>query len=124
MSMEEPRTWRELLELVTSDPMERLRIAETVGVNPVTLIRWATYKSNPRTDNLRLLLNALPQYRQQLAQLLAVEYPHILNDVSHSVAIEEQVPSAFYARVLNAYTTSPPLLRASSVSILILQQLL
>lgn len=123
MSIEESRTWRELLKLVINDPQERARIAEIVGVNPVTLIRWVTYKSNPRPDNLRLLPKALPEYRQQLAPLLAVEYPHILNETHEPLELVPEIPSAFYARVLNAHTTSPPLLRESAICTLILQQL-
>jgi hypothetical protein len=124
MSMKEPETWRELLGQVTSDPQEKQRIADVVGVNPITLMRWATNKSNPRLDNLRPLLSALPQYRQQLTRLIAVEYPHVLNAVPAFTEIAPEIPSAFYARVLNAHTTSPSLLRGSAVSILILQQLL
>jgi hypothetical protein len=125
MSMEEPKTWRELLGLVISDPRQRLRVAEVVGVNPVTLIRWVNYKSNPRPDNIRSLLIALSKYYQPLAtQLITAEYADIMDDVPLRTDIAPEIPSAFYARVLNAHTSSPPLLRGSSVSILILQQLL
>ncbi len=120
--MKEPETWRELLGQVTSDHQEKQRIADVVGVNPITLMRWATNKSNPRLDNLRPLLSALPRYRQQLARLIAVEYPHVLNAPPAVTEIAPEIPSAFYARVLNAHTTSPSLLRGSAVSILILQQ--
>jgi hypothetical protein len=123
MSMKEPETWRELLGQVISDQQERLRIAEAVGINPITLTRWATNKSNPRLDNLRPLLSALPQYRQQLMRLIAVEYPQVLNAAPAFTEIAPEIPSAFYARVLNAHTSSPSLLRGSAVSILILQQL-
>jgi hypothetical protein len=125
MSMEEPKTWRELLGQVISDPRERLRVAEVVGVNPVTLIRWVNYKSKPRPDNIRSLLTALSKYRQPLAtQLIMAEYADIMDDAPKFADIAPEIPSAFYARVLNAHTSSPPLLRGSSVSILILQQLL
>jgi hypothetical protein len=113
-----------LLGQATGDYQEKLRIAEAVGVNPITLMRWVTNKSNPRLDNLRPLLTALPQHRQQLARLIAVEYPQVLNAVPISTEIAPEIPSAFYARVLNAHTSSPPLLRGSAVSILILQQVL
>jgi hypothetical protein len=124
MSMKEPETWRELLGQVISDHQEKVRIAEAVGVNPITLMRWATNKSNPRLDNLRPLLSALPLYRQQLARLIALEYPHVLSVAPLFTEIAPEIPSAFYARVLNAHTSSPSMLRGSAVSILILQQLL
>lgn len=122
--MEEPKTWRELLGQVTSEPREKQRVAEALGINPITLTRWVTYKSNPRPDNLRPLLNVLPSYRKQFAALIAREYPHIFHEVASANDIQPDIPSAFYARVLNAHTTSPPMLRAASVCILILQQIL
>jgi hypothetical protein len=123
--MEEPQTWRQLLgRVVTGDPQERQRIADAVGVSAVTLMRWATHKSNPRPDNLRPLVDALPQYRGRLIELIEEEYPHIFERNSATTGISLEIPSAFYARVLSAHTTTPVLLRESSVCILILQQIL
>jgi transcriptional regulator with XRE-family HTH domain len=122
--MDKAQTWRELLGQITSDPQERQRIASALGINPVTLTRWATGKSNPRRETLLLLLNILPSYRKQLTELIAEEFPQIFTDTGAAEEQPEEIPSAFYARVINAYTTSPPILRASSVSILILQQIL
>jgi hypothetical protein len=124
MNMKEPETWRELLGWIISDQQERQRIAETAGINPVTLIRWATNKSNPRLDNLRPLLSALPQYHQQLVRLIAVEYPQVLSATPVLTEITPEIPSAFYARIMNAHTSSPALLRGSVIGTLILQQLL
>lgn len=122
--MEEVQSWRELLGRITSDPQERLRIAEAMVINPVTLTRWVTSKSNPRQDNLRPLLDALPQYRQQLARMIAKEFPQFFVELVGSEEDIQDIPSAFYARVLNAHTTSPTQLRAASVCLLILQQIL
>ena len=36
----------------------------------------------------------------------------------------QEIPSAFYERVLQAYTSNPPLLRSSSIRITIIQQML
>lgn len=125
VQMEEPRTWRELLGKVISDPQERQRIADAAGVNSITLIRWATNRSNPRQDNLRPLFNALPQHQQkQFLILIAQEYPHFFSEADASEERSPEISSAFYARVLNAHTTSPSLLRASSVCTLILQQII
>jgi len=122
--MEEPQTWRQLLGRVTGDPQERQRIADAVGVSAVTLVRWAMHKSNPRPDNLRPLVDALPQYRKQLVELIEEEYPHIFVRNSETKDISLEIPSAFYARVLSAHTTTSILLRESTICTLILQQIL
>src|SRR5437660_6946814 len=121
--MEESQTWRELLGQVISEPLERQRIADALGIHSVTLTRWVTNKSNPRPENLRALLNALPKCRQRLAELLKKEYPDIFNTLPQE-KIRGEVPATFYSRVLNAYTSIPPILRGSTISTLILQQML
>ncbi len=121
--MEESQTWRELLGQVISEPVERQRIADALGIHSVTLSRWVTNKSNPRPENLRALLNALPKCRQRLAELLKKEYPDLFNSLSQE-KIREEIPATFYSRVLNAYTSIPPFLRGSTISTLILQQML
>ncbi len=122
--MEEEQTWRELLGTLISDPQERQRLAEALGVNPITLIRWTTGKSNPRQDNLRPLLDALPSYRQQFVERIAKEFPHFFVHNVHAEQQAQEIPSAFYARVLNANASGPQQLRAASVRLLILQQML
>lgn len=122
--MEETQTWRDLLGKIISDPYERQKIADMAGINPVTLIRWANGKSNPRPDNLRPLLDVLPQHRQELGELIAHEFPHFFSQIRETdEVLATTIPSAFYARVLQAYTNSPPILRTSAVGTLILQQL-
>lgn len=121
--MEESQTWRELLGQVISEPLERQRIADALGIHSVTLSRWVTNKSNPRPENLRALLNALPKCRQRLAELLKKEYPDLPSSLPQE-KIREEIPATFYSRVLNAYTSIPPFLRGSTISMLILQQML
>jgi len=122
--MEEQQTWRELLGNIISNAYEKQRIAKVLGVNPVTLNRWATNKSNPRQDNLRQLFDTLPNYRHQLIELVAKEYPQVFGDINKTEELPLEIPSTFYAHVLNAHTTTPAMLRASSVCTLILQQIL
>lgn len=122
--MEEKQAWRDLLGKIISEPHERQKIADIAGVNPVTLQRWANGKSNPRDDNLRPLLEALPQHRQELSELITREFPQFFHQIYKSgEELEDMIPSAFYARVLHAYTNSPPILRSSAVETLILQQI-
>ena len=116
--------WRTLLGRVVNDPHERLRIAHMIGVNNVTLTRWATNKSNPRMESLHRLVQALPPYRLQLIELIPEEFPEFLTGDVTVEEVAQEIPSAFYERVLQAYTSNPPLLRSSSIRITIIQQIL
>jgi transcriptional regulator with XRE-family HTH domain len=124
VTTEETLTWRTLVGKITSDPHERHRIAEVLGVNQVTLTRWAQNKSTPRQDNLHTLLEALPLHRKQLVELIKKEFPTFFSESAIVDDTPQEIPSAFYDRILKAHTTSPALLRTSSITILILQQLL
>ncbi len=116
-------TWRELLGKVISDPQEQQRILETLNINSITLRRWVNGDTHPRPQNLRLLLNAIPQYRKQMLALLMVEFPFINKDseVRDEIAL---IPAEFYAQVINAYVGVSQYLRTTTVSSLILQQML
>ncbi len=116
--------WRTLLGRVVSDPHERIRIARMIGVNNVTLTRWATHKSNPRMESLHRLVQALPSYRTQLLELIPEEFSEFLTEEITVEEVAQEIPSAFYERVLQAYTSNPPLLRSSSIRITIIQQML
>lgn len=122
--MEDRQTWRELLGKIVSDPLERQRLSEKLKINPITLARWTTHRSNPREDTLRSLIEALPQYRKQLVELITKEYPNFLSDGSPVVAdLQQGIPSEFYIRALNAHATTIPILRISTICILVLQQM-
>lgn len=122
--MQQPRTWRELLGSITDDLQERQRIANELGVNPFTLNRWVNGTSIPREQNLKRLLSALPAHRATLLELLATDFPNlaILANGEPFIETTDEIPSTFYARVLNAYTTTPTAQRFWTMSSLILQQ--
>lgn len=121
--MEESQTWRELLGQVISEPLERQRIADALGIHFVTLTRWVTNRSNPRPENLQALVKALPKYRLRLIELIKKEYSDVFSSLPQE-KIRDEIPATFYSRVLNAYTSNPPILRGSTISTLILQQML
>ena len=50
--MQELPSWRVLLGQLIHDPQERNRIANELGINPATLVRWAHNETNPRPQNL------------------------------------------------------------------------
>ncbi len=122
--MEEPQTWQELLHTIISDPLEHQRIATTMGINPITLTRWTNKTSLPRPANLRALLNAIPRQRQKMQALLQKDIPNYLSESSLEEPLVQEIPSAFYSNIINIYTTSPPLLRSSTICITIFQQML
>src|SRR5260370_37022241 len=78
-------TWRTVVGQLAHSPEERSRLAARIGVNPVTLLRWASSSpeetgeksSTPRKDSLIKLVNALPAYRQILITSLMLEFPRL-----------------------------------------------
>jgi hypothetical protein len=123
--MEEIKTWRELLGKIISNTQEKQRIAQSLKINPVTLSRWSSGHTKPRYDNVRQLLEALPQqHRKQFVELLAYDFPQIFNIQTKQDMPAQEIPATFYGHILGAYTSSPTILRSSTISILILQQML
>jgi hypothetical protein len=125
--MQQERTWRDLLAEIIHDTHEKQRIAAALGVNQVTLLRWANNLSRPRSQHHKKLLDAVPaRYKQELAELFAVEFPASREPIINEQGEEpvDEIPSPFYARVFSAYTSSPHELRITSILSLILQQML
>lgn len=120
--MHEPETWRDLLKTITSDPHEKQRLSEQLGVRSITLTRWITKESDPRPQNLRNLLNALPRHREQLLDLIREEpgFEEFSNAGVDDSSIE--IPSAFYTRVFSSRASTVENLRFWTISNLILQQ--
>ncbi len=115
--------WRQILDIATANPAERRRVALALDVSTVTIGRWTHQTTQPRMDKLRLLPDALPQYREELIASLRKEYPHIFSETP-SASPELIAPSEFYAQIISAYATSIPLQRKAMVHKKILQQLL
>jgi len=124
--MHEPPTWRDLLGSIIQIPPERQRIANELGVNPVTLVRWVHNESTPRPQNLQLLLKALPQHQEVLRELIAEEFGEFPAEVQASSTGDwsQEIPSAFYVRVLDAYSSALSSQHFWSISNLILLQAL
>lgn len=120
--MEEARTWREILGQIIKDSKEKQRLVDELNITPITLTRWVNRESDPRPQNLRQLINALPQHREQMQKLLREERG--LGDLSYSNQDEatKAIPPEFYARVLVARASTSENLRFWSTCHLILQQ--
>ncbi|GHO89572.1 GAF domain-containing protein [Dictyobacter formicarum] len=123
-TMDENQTWRTFLGQLIADPHERQRIADIMNINPVTLLRWTTGKSNPRPDNLPPLIAALPHYRQQLTILITKEYPTALHIPVSETEQTVEITASFYTQVLNTYTSNTAQQRKIAVYNMILQQIL
>ncbi len=124
--MQIPVSWRERLGEVIQNPQERQRIANELSINPLTLTRWVNNQSKPRPRNLQQLLNALPQYRNELTESFALEFPDFALDEKDRVRVDQplEIPSEFYERVLATYITTPISQRFWTLGTLILEQAL
>ena len=120
--MHEPETWRDLLRSIISEPHEKQRLSEQLGVRAITLTRWTSKESDPRPQNLRNLLNALPQHREQLLDLIRDEpgFEEFSNAELDDSSIE--IPSAFYTRIFASHASTIENMRFWSITNLILQQ--
>jgi transcriptional regulator with XRE-family HTH domain len=120
--MEESQTWRELLAKIISDPHERQRLAGELSVSLVTLNRWIKGDSAPRPQNMRHLLNVVPQYRDEFLELLRSEEDAENLISANNDDSEQEIPTSFYIRVFNARASTVESLHFWSISTLILQQ--
>ncbi|GAC1377901.1 MAG: hypothetical protein NVS4B7_13020 [Ktedonobacteraceae bacterium] len=124
MIMDKPGSWRELLGKIIVVPTEKQRIANALDVNAITLSRWVNGSSTPRPEKVRLLLDALPQQRLILLDLIAEEFPKFSPEFIVADEVPEEVPPACYAQVLSAYADMPASLYFWSVCKLVMQQAL
>ena len=125
--MQELSSWRVLLGQLIHDPQERNRIANELGINPATLVRWAHNETNPRPQNLSQLLKVVATAnRQKLQESIAEEFPEfgikVNEDFIEDTSIE--IPSGTYSSVLHTLITTPKRQRFWLVSNLILQEVL
>ena len=97
--MQEVQTWRELLGYIIRDNKEKQRITEELGITPITLNRWVNGESDPRSQNMRLLITVLPQYREQLIELIRQEKGLSDFTLPPPDDLVTDIPSEFYARV-------------------------
>lgn len=105
---------------------ERERIANGLGINPVTLVRWVNGESRPRLQTLWKLPSLLPEIgevlrrsiEEEFSPLAAREEEKLMEDGSGMIAVE------LYARVLHTLALVPQSLRFTSLCDLILQQAL
>jgi transcriptional regulator with XRE-family HTH domain len=125
--MQELPAWRVLLGQLIHDSQERYKIANELGINPATLIRWAHNETNPRPQNLNQLLKVVPSSnRQKLQESIIEEFPEFASILNEEVTVNEtiEIPSGTYLSVLHTYISAPKRQRFWLVSNLILQEAL
>ncbi|MBX5458018.1 MAG: GAF domain-containing protein [Thermogemmatispora sp.] len=121
------QTWQELLSQLIRDIQLERRLAQEMGVQPITLRRWARGIVQPREDNLRRLLKAVPrEVYPELMRLLANDFPKLLEQSTETSApaVLPAPPVELYVRALSMYTTTPPSLYPEALYDLLLQQML
>ena len=106
-------SWRGLLKTIISDPQERTRLSEDLGIRTITLSRWANNETDPRPQNLRHLLAALPQHREQMLDLIREERG--FEDFSDAGIDDSssEVPATFYTSVFSARSSMVDIAGAS-----------
>ena len=120
MSYEDITDWRELLGLIIQEPGIRKRIDNEVGKQAVNIKRWINGKAEPRVQNLRQLLNILPEYRDQLLDLLGDSYAEALSPTSADPS--RDIPSVFISTVLSARANTHREIRYWSLCKLVIEQ--
>lgn len=122
--MDEQRSWRDLLKVIINDTHERQRIASELGLNPITLVRWTTQAIDPRPQNLRRLLDVVPQHRDQLLELIRDEIG--FEDFSNAEVDDssKNIPAFFYASVFAARAATNDSMRYRTTCNMVLQQAL
>ncbi|GAC1354856.1 MAG: hypothetical protein NVS4B11_25180 [Ktedonobacteraceae bacterium] len=122
--MQEAQTWRKFLGTIISNAREKQRIANELGVKPITLTRWVSGESDPRSQNLRLLLSVLPGQREQLLDLIRAEegleeFSNITKDDTF-----KDIPSDFYSSIFTTRASITENLHYWSICQAILRQAL
>lgn len=86
-----------LRHILKNDHAEIGRVAREISVSEVTVHRWMSGQSEPRSNSLKKLLDALPEHRGNLTGALTQTYRHVVDSVSPS---NREVQKDIYRRVL------------------------
>src|ERR1700719_1099849 len=120
MPYEDVTDWRELLRLIIHEPEIRKRIDNEIGKQAVNIKRWINGKAEPRVQNLKQLLNVIPEYREQIIELLGDDFADAF--YTDSADATKDIPSMFIARVLSARAKTHQEIRYWSLCRLIIEQ--
>ncbi len=124
---QKPRTWRELLNELS--PEEKRRIIDRLGIQERTLERWIRGQTDlPHLSKLRQLLNALSVQTRGLFIEAVLQEPSFSRFAEEivplSLSTRLEIPSAFYARLMEVHVSTLKELRFTSISQLVMLQIL
>ncbi len=116
-------SWQVILQHILKQAGERQRIANILGLSPITLSRWAMGETHPQRSHLTRLIQAVqPQYREELLVALESSYPEIQSWFKDDTT--EEIPSTFFEELLSIRTTTTESLRFWRISDVLLKQIL
>lgn len=122
--MSEQHSWRDLLRIIINDTHEKQRIASELGLNPITLVRWTTQETDPRPQNLRRLLDAIPQHRDQMLELIRDEDGFEEFSNAGMDDSSKDIPAFFCTSVFTARAATNDSMRYRTTCNMVLQQAL
>ena len=111
--------WHQILETLTRTPKALERLAQQLGVAPVTIQRWVKGQSSPRPQQIHRLVNALPEHASVLRNLLNQEFPPFAVTEDRSGQMSDQLTEA-----LTTLATTPRHLHFWYVGPMMLQAIL
>ena len=121
--MDASPTWQSILQQILKTPGEQQRMAVSIGLSQMTLMRWAKGESNPQRPHLTRLVQFIPPaYRDQMLEALEATYPDIHSWQKDESA--ENIPSEFIAQLLSVCATTTDTLRFWRVSDMVLKQVI
>jgi hypothetical protein len=121
-TMHDAQTWRQLVADIIRDRKEKQRLINELGITSITLTRWVNGESDPRPKNLRRLISVLAQYQ---AGLLKEESSFSEKETAlEPIELTKEIPSEFYAQILQMRASTSENVRFWSTCHLILQQAL
>jgi hypothetical protein len=119
----EPKDWRELLVWITNDPTMMQRIVQELGVRDITVKRWIRGESEPRPQNIRRLLSALPEHRERLIDLFSDAFEDF-PEFSLDEPSQQEIPAKFYTQIFRTRGTISPNQRFWSIANTVITQAL
>lgn len=123
--MSKQQAWQSFLKARIHDPHERQRIANELGVSPITLTRWTSGESTPRLRYVHLLLQLFSEERDAFHAMLMEAFGDVLSENTvREKDVLKDIPSSFYLRIFNAHAAIQPFQRFWSISSSVLQQAL
>jgi hypothetical protein len=92
-----------LQHILHHDRAEITHVASTLGVSENTIYRWMNGTSEPRPVYLKNLIEALPEHRNQLTNVINQTFPAMLDALSTGV---REVQKDIYRHVMELLTTT------------------